>query len=273
MKLKFFNGETMQKTFSGNIASMSLLEILNLLNSGKKTGRLAVTNNNMNGEIYLNEGIVLHSTCDSFNGVQAIWNIFSWTEGTFGFEMDVTAPTISITIPTEELLLQCKQIADEWEDIITIFPSQDLVLGLLSNASTKKITLNQEEWGILSRVNSKNTIREIIQLIDGNEVTAIKTLYQLANKGLIEIVKQKEPVIKQIVPELFYDQLKYELTNIIGPIAPVIINDAVKEVKEKITEFPFNKIPILIEKIANKIQEKNKRLIFTQKMLEQIKKL
>jgi len=104
-------------TLAGDIAKMSLLEILTLLNSGKKTGRLSVTNNEITGEIYLQEGKIVHSFCDSNIGEQAILTMVVWLEGTFDFEADVIAPEISISKPTKQLLLEGTQIVKDFENI------------------------------------------------------------------------------------------------------------------------------------------------------------
>ena len=122
MIFKVINGDFMKATLTGTLSQMPLLEILNLLNSGKKTGKLLVRNKNTKGEIYFREGEVVHSACCSYMSEHAILNILAWTDGTFSFEANVLAAEISITIPTKTLLLQTAQNVQDWGDIKKIIP-------------------------------------------------------------------------------------------------------------------------------------------------------
>ena len=93
-----------------------------------------------------------------------------------------------------------------------------------------------------------------------------------AVKKLLKI-KLIEPVAEAIsaVDADFMDTLKRELSLAIGPLAQILIEDAVNDLGQSVTRFPTRRAPELVESLSREIQREDKRSVFKQAMVRKIK--
>jgi len=93
-----------------------------------------------------------------------------------------------------------------------------------------------------------------------------------AVKKLLKI-KLIEPVAEAIsaVDADFMDTLKRELSLAIGPLAQILIEDAVNDLGQSLTRFPTRRAPELVESLSREIQREDKRGVFKQAMVRKIK--
>ena len=263
----------MAETLVGSIAEMSLLKILKFLNSEKMNGRLMVTNNYERGEIYVKSGQIIHSVAGSNIGESALYNMLGWIEGHFSFENDVQAPEKSIETSTEQLLLEGARMTEDWQSIKKVVSSMNIVFALSASSSTGAVNLQPDEWQILAQVNGNRTVAEIVEATGKDEFEVAKILFQLHSSGLLEKKDKPAKAVSAIIDEAFFNKIEEELTKVIGPMAMLIIEEAIEELGETRSAFPDDKIAALVEKISNEIDEENKKLLFSQIMIESLKKL
>jgi len=261
----------MAEALAGTIDQMSLLEILKLLNSGKMSGCLKITNSYGLGELYVKAGQIIHCVTGSNIGEAALATMLGWIEGKFSFEMDVSAPEQSIESSTEQLLLESARKIEDWQDIKKVISSTDIVFALSTKSATGAINLEPEEWQILSHVNGNRTVAEIIEQTGKDEYHVAKVLFHLVSIGLLEKTEKTASPLSATIDEKFFERVEKELTNVIGPIASIVIDEAVEDLGESRSAFPNTKIAALIEKVGVDIKDEDKKLQFSQIMLEALK--
>jgi hypothetical protein len=69
----------------------------------------------------------------------------------------------------------------------------------------------------------------------------------------------------------FMDTLKRELSLAIGPLAQILIEDAVHDLGQSVTRFPRRQAPELVESLSREIQREEKKAAFKQNMVRKIK--
>ncbi|MFN2112691.1 MAG: DUF4388 domain-containing protein, partial [Anaerolineales bacterium] len=62
----------MAEVLRGNLAQLSLLDILRMLSSGSRTGRLDVRQGAKTGEVYLQRGIIVHAVTGAQMGEKGV---------------------------------------------------------------------------------------------------------------------------------------------------------------------------------------------------------
>ena len=62
----------MAEGFRGNIAQISLLDILRMLTSGRRSGKLELQHAGKSGEIYLDRGIIVHAVSGAQMGERVV---------------------------------------------------------------------------------------------------------------------------------------------------------------------------------------------------------
>ena len=107
----------MEEGIKGRLKDMELVDIIQVLNMGKKTALIYLTDDNKEGKVFLKNGEVVHAKCGDTLGAEALYRLLGWRDGDFHIEPDVTSSDISIDTTVENLLLEgMKRIDEEVRD-------------------------------------------------------------------------------------------------------------------------------------------------------------
>jgi hypothetical protein len=90
---------------------------------------------------------------------------------------------------------------------------------------------------------------------------------KLLRLELIEPVENAIPVLDRD----FLGHLKRDLSLAIGPLAEVLIEDAINDLGYSIEKFPEHRVAELVEMLAREIHREDKRAIFKHNMVSRIK--
>ena len=257
----------MAEVLKGNLAQLALLDILKMLSTGNRTGRLDIHQGAKSGEIYLQYGSIVHAVTGTQIGEACLYTLMGWLEGDFSFTPNVDIPEVSINTTTEQMLLEASRQADQWEDIKEVVSSTDVVFNISPSGSTDTVSLKPIEWQVLTQVNGQRSISEIAEILDLHEFEVAKIIYSLTTAGLLHEVGDAQILFRDIVDENFFEQLSMIFTEAIGPIGPVIIDDEIRLLGEDKSAFPQDKAAELVERISLEISDGAKRAQFQKQMV------
>ena len=161
-------------------------------NIGDKELGLMLINSN-----YVTQEEILSSLKQEF--VSTANDLFTWAEGIFQFENNVTpAPdNISLLINLEgsRQLQEMERLQDE-------IPSLDMALKFTETPGTniRNVNLSVKEWRVVSFINPKNSMKQIARTTKLNEFEFRTIVYSLIQAGLVEIIRPEgaEPPSPQI---------------------------------------------------------------------------
>lgn len=74
-----------------------------------------------------------------------------------------------------------------------------------------------------------------------------------------------------VVDADFMDTLKRELSLAIGPLASILIEDAVNDLGQNLNRFPTRRAAELVESLSREIQREDKRTAFKQNMVRKMR--
>lgn len=151
-------------------------------------------------------------------------------------------------------------------------PNLDAIFQLSSTKSPSDTTLRSAEWAVITQVDGQKSIGEIAKTLALSADEAINLFNGLFEKGLIELLSVSKAE-KRLVPKGFFEVLNNELTKIIGPVAPYLVEDTLWEMEIKIEDCDIKKIPEIIEAISEEIPDEMKRVEFQKVMLTEMKKV
>jgi len=257
----------MVEMLKGNLAQLSLLDILKMLSSGKRSGRLDMHQGSKSGEIYLQYGSLVHAVTGVQMGEKGVYTLLGWLEGDFSFTPDIEAPEQSISLPTEQILLEAARQAEQWEDIKEVISSTEAVFNISPSGSTDTVSLKPIEWQILAQINGQRSIIEIAEILELHEFEVAKVVFSLTTAGLMNELKDAKRMYGEVVDDLFFDQLNSIFTEVMGPIGPVIIDDEIRLLREDRAAFPQDKAAELVERISLEISDGAKRTQFQKQMV------
>jgi hypothetical protein len=186
-----------EATLEGSLAELTLPDVLQLLSIGAKTGAIHLSHGSEVGEIYLEEGQIVHAEGCGFEGEEAAYRLAGWMEGRFRFEAGPAAPAHTISKSNTALLMEAARRSDEWAMISSHIPSTQSIPAFVvpegSDESEGQINLNTREWQILSKIDGKRDINQIAAASGLSSFDAAKLLYSLVATGLIRLREPGSP--------------------------------------------------------------------------------
>ena len=131
----------------------------------------------------------------------------------------------------------------------------------------EKISLDSQMLSVLMEINGESSLIKICQKISMNMSTMRKVIDKLLNLKLITPVQNTISMIG----EDFFNALNEQLSFAIGPIAGVLIEDAVMDLGHNLSQVPQHRAAELVGLLDREIMDEEKKLIFKQNMLTLIK--
>lgn len=143
---------------------------------------------------------------------------------------------------------------------------------LSKDKSPAEVTLRSADWAVITQIDGQKSVAAIAEILALSVEEAVAQFASLQDKGLITFLSvDKSPEI--LVPESFFVTLETELTKLIGPVAPLVIEDVFWSMEVDKEVLQVNRTAELIEAISDEISDEKKKLIFQQKMLLLIKEM
>jgi hypothetical protein len=263
----------MPEMLGGDLAQVPLADILRMLVAGRQTGLLHLSDGVSTGELYMQEGELVHAVTGGQAGEGAVYALMAWQRGTFRFSVGTAAPENSIAMPTGELLEKGSGHAAEWREIKRTIPSADMVFRLSGSGSASVVSLEPEEWQVLAKVNGERDVSDIVEALRWDELTVSRVLLGLVTGGLLEVADQVRAGPTALVNGGFFSRLEEEYVEVVGPLGPMLIDDEIATMGQTREYFPRAKAAELVERISADIDDEEKRARFQQTILTLLRSL
>jgi len=256
----------------GNLSQISLTDLLLLTTSGKKSGVLKLVRGKETVEVYVTDGNIVHATCPIGDGEKAVLYPVTWGEGTFILQPNGTVPAATVTKNSAEILDEVKAMTREWEIILEVIPSGKAVFRLadLPLDQTGPITVPNVGWRVLSKLDGVRTVQEVAELLRIPFAYAAKVIYSLYKAGLVEAATPVAKPVVEIVPPALLKRVTTILTEIMGPMAPLVLRDQIEALGESPESLPESKLDELIALVGREISDGRVKAKFEESMFQEI---
>lgn len=157
--------------------------------SDKELGLLLVNGN------YFTQQDILASLQAYF--VDILDRLFTWADGLFHFENDLTPPDgkITVRISLENIILEGSRRIQEYGHLQDEIPSLEMSLRILDHPGTniKQLRLTPEEWRVISYIHPDNSMNRIAKYLQLSDLEMRRIVFSLIQAGVVELVRP-EPV-------------------------------------------------------------------------------
>lgn len=120
------------------------------------------------------------------------FKLFTWADGLFRFEANGGPPSDRITVPIdlESVIMEGSRRVKELERLEVELPSLDVSLRFTDrpDARLRNINLTANEWRVVSYINPRNSIRQIMRANNLSEYQIRRIVYGMLQAGLVEAV-------------------------------------------------------------------------------------
>jgi DNA-binding response OmpR family regulator len=97
----------------GTLSQMSVVDLLQTLDIGRKTCSLTLTQDGERCELQFHDGQLVHASMGSLVGEEAVYRVVGWTEGAFVIDFERVECPRTITHSTQSVLLEALRRFDE----------------------------------------------------------------------------------------------------------------------------------------------------------------
>lgn len=174
--------------FQGSLAELHLPDIIQLISVSGKTGVFHLTDGALKGQIFLNEGKIVHAEIDDASGEEAVYALAIWSQGEFRFDPGIATEVRTISKSNTNLLMEAARRLDEWRVLSKKVPSTEMVPEFVVQDSREgQINLNTSEWLVLSKIDGQRSVKVLAGAAGLSVFDAAKLLYGLIATGLIRL--------------------------------------------------------------------------------------
>jgi Domain of unknown function (DUF4388) len=256
----------------GNLSQISLNDLLLLATGGKKSGVLKLSRGKETVELYLNAGEIVHATCPIGDGEKALLYPVTWGEGTFALLPNGTSPASTIRKNSAQILDEVKAMSREWETILEVIPTGKTVFRLadLTDEQSGPITVPHVGWRVLTKIDGMRNVQEIAEILRVPYAYTAKVIFNLHKAGLVEIVSPAVKSASERVSPALFNRISSLLTEIIGPMARVVVRDQVESLGESENNFPEAKLEELMALICKEISDGRSKAKFQELIAQEV---
>lgn len=174
--------------FQGSLAELHLPDIIQLISVSGKTGVFHLTDGALKGQIFLNEGKIVHAEIDDAAGEEAVYALAIWSQGEFRFDPGIATEIRTISKSNTNLLMEAARRLDEWRVLSKKVPSTEMIPEFVVQDSREgQINLNTSEWLVLSKIDGQRSVKALAGAAGLSVFDAAKLLYGLIATGLIRL--------------------------------------------------------------------------------------
>jgi hypothetical protein len=174
----------------GTLDTFELPDVLRLLSSTKKTGRLRLSTDRGDGGVWVSEGMVVG--VDTSAGMvedlsEGMFDLLRAREGHFAFDPEQVHGSPAAPTHVEPLLAAAEERLIEWREIEKVVPSMRAWVGLADELPAPEVTIDANAWRTVTAIAGGITVDELGRALDLTEVGVCRLVRDLVTLGLASV--------------------------------------------------------------------------------------
>lgn len=189
----------------GTLDSFALNDVLRLLSSSRKTGRLVVNGERGSSSLWLSVGDLVGGATTGDPAatelVDIVFDVLRYEAGSFIFESDAVCPSPIDPAPVGAVLDQAEAFLAEWRDIVAVVPSVNSWITLAPMLPHPEVVVDQACWTSVVAVGGGITVSDLGSLFRLGELPVCRLVRALAHAGFIQVGAAQRVEVPVPVPE------------------------------------------------------------------------
>lgn len=181
----------------GELSEFNLVHILQLLNECNANGILQIKKGALYGVMYFEHGQIIDAHVLTYDGEDAIYEIFLWLTGKFAFYSLAVQRPKTIKRPTEDLILTGARYDERWRKLCKLGINSRTILKAKSPEEITRMITEEEEGTIhlaqadqefLNSADGTKTLGEIANQLGYNRRKLVTILSFLLTNSFLDII-------------------------------------------------------------------------------------
>ena len=175
----------------GTLDTFSLPDVLKLLATTSKTGRLRIDGDRGQGSVWLSDGRVVDADADrAVDGApteEVVFELLRFSSGSFAFDADSHTPKAEHPDDVNDLLRRANSLLSEWTELEAVVPSLDHRVSLTSELSSDEVTIDADRWRSLVAVGGGRSVGEVASSLGLSELNVSRAVRDLVELGVADV--------------------------------------------------------------------------------------
>ncbi len=175
----------------GTLDTFSLPDVLRLLATTSKTGRLRIEGDRGHGSVWLTDGNVVEATAErAMDGTpvdEVLFELLRFQAGSFAFDGDDRAAGGKDPEEIEGLLRRANSLLSEWSELENVVPSLEHEVRLANDLSVDEVIIDADRWKSLVAVAAGRTVGELATTLSLTELGVSRAVRDLVDLGVAEV--------------------------------------------------------------------------------------
>jgi CheY-like chemotaxis protein len=167
----------------GELAQVALFDLLQVLSSSRRTGRLHVEGERMAGDIWIADGRVVDATQGYAVGEKAMYRLLSVDTGRFVFTPALVTTEARIDAGTDAIVMEGVRRIDETKKAIAALPGERARY----RVAVSGIDLPPLAQALVGKLEAPSLLREILDLSDAPDLEVLEMLLLLLETNVVEV--------------------------------------------------------------------------------------
>ena len=176
-----------QGLIQGSMREAPLPDIIQLVCQGGKTGCFHVTEDTKRAKIFLKGGRIVHAVTRDNLGLDALFEVALWLDGTYHFEETEVPAEATINKPNPSILMEMHKRMDEWRVLCQKIPSLDLYPYSTLLPGELPTGVGPREGKVLALLTGFYSVSELAVVLGRAPLNLAKDLYGLIMAGHVEL--------------------------------------------------------------------------------------
>lgn len=221
----------------GTLDTFALPDVLRLLASTRKVGRLRVSGEDGSGSLWLDAGeIVGHELLvrgvNGLTAVEVLFNLLRFPQGSFTFDAGSVPSVTGEPRGVESSLGEAEQMLAEWRSLEVFVPSLAARLSLAPELRAREVVLDAARWRIIATIGAGTTVGDVGRRVGLGDLAVMRAVKDVIELGLVDvdaIGAPAEPAASPSTPSAAVTGAAPAGVTPTSPVAPVVDLDAVRE--------------------------------------------
>lgn len=249
----------------------SLLPELKPLIFEGKSGVLHINHQEKDhARLYLKEGLIEQVETNNLQGTKAVDTCLKWVSIEIHFEEGETNDYYpDDKIDTNSILSYLEKAHHNVRVIKQYLENNDAVLQIDTDKLSSAKGLNQESLKTALYLNGQSSLQNVIDQTGQPERTILIHACRLLNSNCARIIPNKKTLPKEVRIE-FLRALNDKVMELVGPVGPILIDDAMAAIDTEPYSLTQEELPLIIAEIVSNmdISEGDELTIWSNNYLE-----
>jgi DNA-binding response OmpR family regulator len=192
--------KSIARGFSGNLEELNLVDLIQTLELGEKSGMIILTRSGKEGQIFVKNGRVINAFINGVKPDRALTHMFTWLSGKFWVSLQEIETQQTIHESNEEILLKGTELIHQWRQIVGQLPPLNTVFEVIDENGDVSVTKSEKRF--MSFFTIPKTIAQGIEESQLDDLHALRLVKSLLDKGLFVLKNSRKPTQATLTKEV-----------------------------------------------------------------------